>query len=419
MELRISSPARSSWIGRWTFVLWLVGTAVVPAAFGLTSPIIRIVALVWPVPVLLLMGGRRSFFAPVFVQQPGRVVGAALVIASASLSVVISPNPDLSLEMLISTLVAMLICAGFWAIVGRDDLSPLQTYTWVSIAVFLAALATILAPMAGRLSFAGLDPNTIGLILESVTVASLAFRRLAVRAAAVLISMYGMYLTDSRSALIGTTIALIVYLLIRPRALLVWTAILLVLATIAVTTPQDIAPATDQVSDILQLHNRDRGVNSGFTGRAQLWQEALEIWYVHPLIGSGYRAIEEYIPQTCHEGYLEILAETGLIGALCIALFFSQGVRGLVIDARAGSQVARIGLALTAGYLFVAFFERYFLNFGNPTSLLVLCMWLRPTTTAGLQRGRAPYKVTRGPIPSNSTVAYAYSHGRYTSRNSR
>lgn len=410
---RFNDTARTGCIARWLFVFWLVGTAVIPAAFGLMSPAVRFVALVWPVPLLLLLGRRRSILAPAFVQRPWRILGAALIIASACISATVSPDRKLSLEMTLATLVAILICAGFWAIIGNDDSSLLGTYAWASLVVCLVALVTVRGTMGGdRLSFAGLDPNPVGLILQGVTISSLAIRRLPFRAVAVLLSLYVMYLTNSRSALIGTAIALLLYFVLRGRTLFAWSlaAVLSVSGVIVASGSDYLSKIADQTSQVLHLHNKYRGLNSGFTGRALLWQETIDIWHEHPLIGSGYRAIEELIPQgmSSHDGYLEILGETGIFGALSMALFSFQGIRGLISDSRKGSQVAQLGLALTAGYLFIAVFERYFVNFGNPTSLLVLCMWMRPTVTPGLGRGKLLYKITRGDIPGSPVVAYVY-----------
>ena len=420
---RSSDPTRTGLVAKYLFVLWLVGATALPVSFGFKNPAVRTMALVWPVPLLLLMGRRRSFLAPAFAQRPWRFVGVALVFASASLSVTISPDPKLSMEMVLVTLAAMLICAGFWAIVGGDDLSPIRTYAWVSVAVFLIALARIPAYVDGRLTFGGMDANSVGLILQSVTIASLALKRVPVRVAGILASMYVMSLTDSRSALIGTTLALLMYFALRRGTLLIWsmTAILLVSAALVAIGSQSVTPVTDYVSELLQLNNSYRGVSTGFTGRKQLWEETIEIWQEHPLIGSGYRAIQDLLPQrlSSHDGYLEILGETGIFGALCMALFFSQGIRSLIVDAKGGSQVAQLGLALTTGYLFVAIFERYFINFGNPTSLLVLCMWLRPTTTRGLRGARIRYAVKMELIPENLGDTYAYTYDRFNNRLSR
>jgi O-antigen ligase len=143
---------------------------------------------------------------------------------------------------------------------------------------------------------------------------------------------------------------------------------------------------------------------SGFSGRVQLWEIAIEAWREKPIGGIGYR-VHEYYPGlelTAHNGYLALLMETGVLGALFVLLIVFSGLRELVTQVRQGSVIARIGLSLVIGYLFISFFERYLFNFGTPTSILMLMFLLIPS-----YRHRMPSHGRLGaPLFGGTAVSY-------------
>ena len=63
------------------------------------------------------------------------------------------------------------------------------------------------------------------------------------------------------------------------------------------------------------IDSASRGLNSGFTGRTNLWVNALELFQFKPLFGYGFNNFGYKI----HSSWLKILIETGLFG---FSLFF-------------------------------------------------------------------------------------------------
>ena len=62
-----------------------------------------------------------------------------------------------------------------------------------------------------------------------------------------------------------------------------------------------------------------------------------------------------------------------------LAVLVAWRLRWLTRHRESGTnRIAWIGMALLAGYGFIGFFERYFLNVGNPTSLLVIMFLVMP-----------------------------------------
>jgi O-antigen ligase len=110
----------------------------------------------------------------------------------------------------------------------------------------------------------------------------------------------------------------------------------------------------------------------------------------NPLTGVGFRAHEKYFSgmegASSHNGYLATLAEIGLIGFIGNILLIFTGFLKLwrrVRDPLLAYSYS-ILLGLGCGYLFLAMFERYLINIGNPTSLLfLLCVTLPPDSMVG------------------------------------
>jgi len=96
----------------------------------------------------------------------------------------------------------------------------------------------------------------------------------------------------------------------------------------------------------------------------------------------GFRAHEFLlrVDSSSHNGYLATLAELGLIGFLAIVCLIARGLHLLWVRAQEPEEgfVPSLLLGLSVGYLFLAVFERYLINVGNPTSLLFLLAVMQP-----------------------------------------
>jgi hypothetical protein len=114
------------------------------------------------------------------------------------------------------------------------------------------------------------------------------------------------------------------------------------------------------VNQIPQLHDRifgiDKAIKTGATGRFTLWNWAMEMWLQSPVYGNGMSAFYAKHHGAVHNTYLQILAETGVIG---LGLFLWVIVAAWLIGIRfrklsqlrghaAGASFSQI---LTAGLL--------------------------------------------------------------------
>ena len=189
--------------------------------------------------------------------------------------------------------------------------------------------------------------------------------------------------TESRSALVAAFLGLLVYFTIKVTRgrkgsgafTICGTA--LVLAVLMMTYWDTIGY---WVSSLLFLNDKYRGLGTGFTGRLEAWQEAFDLFQSNPWFGVGFRMHERYMTtlSSAHNGYLSLPAEVGLVGTIAlVSLTLVAGSR-LLRRALYGDPMAILGLSLVVGYLFLATFERFFLNMGNPTSVLAWLFLLMP-----------------------------------------
>ncbi|RYD84774.1 MAG: hypothetical protein EOP61_39665, partial [Sphingomonadales bacterium] len=72
------------------------------------------------------------------------------------------------------------------------------------------------------------------------------------------------------------------------------------------------------LSQVLRIDDPRRGLDSGGTGRAMAWEQAIDVFEQNPLFGVGYRHHEQYITaaSSAHQAYLATAADMGILGLL-------------------------------------------------------------------------------------------------------
>ncbi len=98
--------------------------------------------------------------------------------------------------------------------------------------------------------------------------------------------------------------------------------VLLIIAFIALSVFQNIALQDSRLAIVIERFQQDDGDTAGFTsGRIFLWNYALQLWGQSPLFGNGWGSFFYlwYNGDTsvgAHNIYLQLLAETGLLGLI-------------------------------------------------------------------------------------------------------
>lgn len=234
----------------------------------------------------------------------------------------------------IGTFVALISCNIAWYNNGRWVAIALRFLPWFLL-VFVGALIFIHG-ISGR-AIGGIAPNHIGKIALVAAAPSILLtknQRLFVLAA----SFSVMLLVSSRSAVFaGLILVFMTELFLRgpSRAFRIGFYLLVALAAVELIT----AVLTDTsgliakvITLVFKLSDPERGVGSGVSGRATFWANGILLFLKSPLIGLGFRTRESASlllgnAANAHEGYLNILIDTGLIGFLLLM----SGILGILL----------------------------------------------------------------------------------------
>ncbi len=126
---------------------------------------------------------------------------------------------------------------------------------------------------------------------------------------------------------------------------------------------------------VFMVDDPRRGLESGGTGRAQAWREAIDLFQQNPLLGVGYRHHEEYITaaSSAHQAYLATAADMGVFGLLTYLIFLGVGIgAGLYKAVVYRSQAHAALVAIMIGYAVQGLGEQRAINFANSISLMVI-----------------------------------------------
>lgn len=350
--------------------------------------------------------------------MPNRLKGGALCaliifFAFCFLSSFMSPVAMHSGAFVALTLASVWLALQFDSSLNPRQLeSGLKLYAIITIAVLVGFALDDYRP-GERLGNGKkiLNPNSVGVVSISAGLAAMAFRNWIVRYGLIVPVFVIIYLTGSRASAIATLmgIGVIAYQRTRLASAGMKTLVMVGLFGAIAAMASYWASTESAIVDFLQLNTRDRGLGSGASGRTIAWQQTWQLFLDSPFLGVGFRAHEHIIGGSSHNGYLATLAEIGLPGFMAIMYLVLAGTYRLWKLSRQADLVYThsIFFGLSCGYLFLAIFERFLINVGNPTSLLFLVGALLPALNirkipAGSFRKFSGYgvKATYGDRPS-------------------
>jgi len=329
------------------------------------------VSLVWPIGYFVF--SRNDFF-------PRRPTTACLFgvlgfVTFAGTSSAVSAHPGFSLLYVLVTGISFFVAMQFAAALRDQEWrGGLAFYSVLGTAALLMFTAFDYRPGVRLGNGTGiLNPNSVGFVAASTTVCALMVRTRVVAVCIFLCGVGVIFLTGSRSALLGTLVALFIALLLLRRNFTKKELILACSVTVGICAVYW-SSIWSHLSSFLALDSNYRGLESGITGRKIAWSAAWDLFREHPWFGVGYRAHGDVlkIASSAHNGYLATLVEIGILGFLSAMVIVFSGLVGLWRRTAAGERSSAILLALFFGYLVIAMFERYLFNQGNPTSLIFM-----------------------------------------------
>jgi len=365
---------------------WLIGTILPPTLSSEYMDVLQVCSLLW-LPIIGLISGRSKFlFGPICRERLSVVAWLCAGIVAISGSALASLDPIRSLGYVLAAAAGLVACAGLWQVVGRRKMiQGLSAY-----AIAGTCLTTYLYAFGprvqGRLSVSATShPNFLGLVAFGVLMCALLVPSRLVAALLIAVNVLVIVATQSRGSLVASLLGLLTYGALRARQLkrnsMVAIAAVAMVVTLMLPWYQDSIQAS--ISSLLFLDDKYRGLGTGFTGRLEAWEEAIALFRDNPVLGVGFRMHEHYMTtlSSAHNGYLSLLAESGVLGTatwlivvgLTMSLLFRRALRGDLLSA--------LGFSFSVGYLFLATFERFFLNMGNPTSILTWLFLLMPSIT--------------------------------------
>jgi O-antigen ligase len=353
--------------------IWLFGIIFPPTVDSENMALAQFGAFVW-LPIVALLGSRSQLLGSLLRERPAILVLVVASILAIVASAVLSEEPSRSLAFAATAAIGLFALVGLWDVVGDRIQFCLATYAVLGTALICYAYY-VGARVQGRLTIGAAHPNYLGIVSFGILMCAVTVRPWPLAAVLTLTNLFIIVDTQSRSALAAALGGLLLFAALktnqigRRKAALALAATSLICAMVLLVYQQ---AALDGISALFFLDDKNRGIGTGFTGRVGAWQEAIDLFSENPIFGVGFRMHERYmtILSSAHNGYVSLLAEVGIVGAVpLVALVLLLTLR-LARRALQGDPMAIVGFSFVMGYLLIAAFERLFLNMGNPTSVV-------------------------------------------------
>jgi O-antigen ligase len=133
------------------------------------------------------------------------------------------------------------------------------------------------------------------------------------------------------------------------------------------------AEAEDAFDRVTMVNDQFRGVDSGGSGRADIWKAAIDRILEAPVFGHGFKGQDRVLPDNlvAHNAYLGILVETGVVGLLSYLIMVYTGLYYLFKRGRSLDAFPQ-RLAVYISFLIYGLVESRAFGFGNTYTLLFL-----------------------------------------------
>jgi O-antigen ligase len=368
----------------------------------------------------LTLGPGAWFSAPFAILSTweGRLITAfcALMLLLAPTSVV----PRQSATYAMATAVVVVLMWLFWYS-NYYALEKVLTFTGFAIFGWLLILLLhhgLTRGIGGELG--SVNRNITGTAALAAMVCGMFSPKNSIRWTSFFCGLFFIVIVSSRGSMVALAVFLAVYYLLHKGTLNAFAlgggVVLLALFTFL------ISPGVREfvIETIFRVHDSRRGVGSGFTGRVEMWETAINAFWQRPLTGWGFRSAsgEASAVGGVHSGWLKIFAESGIFGGILmistVALviirrfFLAWNIRTLAPAQAPGMdlpETVHINALTCASFCMLAtmwVYDQYYINLGSPVSLLFFLMLAAPVyiTSQGiaLYRWNPQHALQRSPV---------------------
>jgi len=384
------NPHSSGRIGRWlassineiAVALWTCTSFELMYATGGHNEFVLFIPLALGAPVFLWLTWGKPVVAYV---DPLVTTGVFLLFISILGSYLFNANYQDLVAVGGNIASAILLFLALYLIVMKleVDLQKLLIIQAVYIDAFLPVVLHTSTDHWGRLEPAELQPNFPPMMGIVAMIGAMSSRNPLCFLLLAPLPLYTMLMMESRASMIATSTAAVIILGCylwqnRSRKMMKRLGVGIVFggaaAMAAALAGHNVFELLgNKLSDAFMLNDDLRGVNSGGSGRSDLWAAAYNLWATHPIFGVGFKEHMQFMPDNmvAHNAFLGLLADNGLVGLAGYLLVI--GVSAFYILKR-GSKLTMYAqrAAIIFPYFIYGMVESRAFSFGNTYSVLFL-----------------------------------------------
>ena len=260
---------------------------------------------------------------PAWIAAPFQMISTsagALVTAFCFLMLLLSPLSVVGVTSLIyagATLVAAIMLWLFWTGNYRVLQRSLMVACWVQFGWWLVLLAKHRQPLGFGNNIGDINRNITGTAALAALICGLFAPNRYIRWAACAFAVFFCVIVTSRGSMVAMAIFGIAYITLY-RGVFRAAAIGGIVAFLVLLFVLIVPSLREKVGEkVFHIHDRGRGIGSGFTGRTEMWQQGLEWFWKKPVLGYGFRSTSHGRAVGfggVHSAYIKIFLEAGFIG---------------------------------------------------------------------------------------------------------
>jgi O-antigen ligase len=340
---------------------------------------------------------------PAWIAAPFQMMSTwagGLVIAFCCLMLLLSPLSVVGVTSLLyagATLVAAIMLWLFWTGNYRVLQRCLVVACWVQFAWWMILLAKHRQPSGFGTNIGDINRNITGTAALAAMICGLFAANRYLRWAACAAAVFFCVIVTSRGSMVAMAVFGIAYITLyrgvfRAAAMGGIAAFLILLFILAVPAVRE------KVSEkVFHIHDKGRGIGSGFTGRTEMWKQGIEYFWKKPVFGYGFRATSHGHGVGyggVHSAYIKIFLEAGFIGAfLIIGAVVIEAYRRMRlafhlrslrpqdlpdINIAESLRLNVIACATLCLILTMWVYDQYYINLGSPISVIFFLLLMSP-----------------------------------------